>query len=216
MSEKSEHERPVSKTKESVRSFRSGDLVKLGHGIEVSLDRLDKYALQLMALNPEKDWVEEIIPLACEKLYHMSEFLLGISAAELEFVATHGRRWRPGDGLDLPTLIFDPANPKASCKAFRDKLKGTPLPHRNAILARWIRECHEIYLQERERLGQGKRFPAVVSPGVRPINYPGFAGPIFIGKEIGGLKRYMCIRSANSRSARRAKQLFLARHGKTV
>ena len=51
--------------------------MKLGHAIEVSLDRLDKYALQLMALNPEKDWVEEIIPLACEKLYRMRGFLFG-------------------------------------------------------------------------------------------------------------------------------------------
>ena len=53
--------------------------MKLGHGIEVSLDRLDQYALHLVALNPDKDWVEEIIPRACEKLYQMSQFLLGIS-----------------------------------------------------------------------------------------------------------------------------------------
>ena len=186
MSEKSERERLVSKTKESVWSFRSGDLVKLGHGIEISLDRLDKYALQLMALNPDKDWVEEIIPLACEKLYQMRGFLLGISPAELEFVATHGRRWRPGEGVVLPdALIFDPAKPAESCKIFRSKLKGTPLPQRDAFLEKWIRECHEIYLQRREKLGQRERIA-------------GFEGFIFVGKEIEGLKRYMRIRSAKS------------------
>ena len=118
-------------------------------------------------------------------------------------MAMYGRRWRPGDGVVLPdALIFDPAKPAESCKLFRRQLKGTPLPHRDAFLEKWIRECHEIYLERREEVGQKERIPA-------------FKGFIFVGKEIEGLKRCLRIRSIHSRSAKRAKKLFLAGHGKT-
>lgn len=175
---------------------RGGTLVRLSDGTEVPLEGFGQFALQLQALNPAMDW-EDILPLAAQKLCQVKGFFCGLEAGELAFVATHGRRWRPGEGLDLPALIFDPTNPKGSCKVFRDKLKGTPLPHRDAFLERRIRECHEIYLQQREKFGQGERVP-------------GFEGFIFVGKEIEGLKRYLRIRSVKSRSAKRARQLFLA------
>jgi len=76
------------------------------------------------------------------------------------------------------------------------------LPHRDAFLEKWIRECHEIYLEQREKFGQGERIP-------------GFEGFIFDGIEIEGLKRYLRIRSVKSRSAKRAQQLFLAGHEKS-
>jgi hypothetical protein len=191
-----------------------GGMLQLGDGIEVSIERLDRYALAFQALYPDKDWVEEIIPLAVRRIYQMSELLSGGAyPAEFEFMAAHARRWKPGDGISLKAdvLIFDPAFAKESCKAFRERLKGTALPFQDGALERRIYECHEIYLERREELGQGRRFPPSGKPGgVMGTFYPGFEGPVFIGKEIEGLARYMNIRSVKARSARRAKQLFLA------
>jgi hypothetical protein len=192
---------------------KGGTLVRLGDGIEVPIERLDRYALALAAQHPKMDWVEEIIPLACQRLGQMSGFLSGVHPAELEFATTHGRRWKPGEGIILQAdvLIFDPAFAKESCKAFRERLKGTALPFQDGALERRIYECHEIYLERREELGQGRRFPPSGKPGgLADTFYPGFEGPVFVGKEIDGLARYMRIRSVKARSAGRAKQLFLA------
>ena len=193
--------------------FEGSTLVRLGKGIEIPIERLDQYALALAAQYPDKDWVEEIIPLACQRLGQMSEFLSRIHPIELEFMAMHGRRWKLGDGISLKAdiLVFDPAQPAESARVFRARLKGTLLPHGDPALIRRIWECHEIYLERREELGQGKRFPPFGKPGgVADTFYPGFEGPCFIGKEIEGLKRYMNIRFPKARSAQRAKQLFLA------
>jgi hypothetical protein len=192
--------------------LKDGTLVRLCDGIEVPIERLDRYALALAAQHPKMDWVEEIIPLACQRLGQMSGFLSGVHPAELEFATTHGRRWKPGEGIILQAdvLIFDPALAKESCKVFRE-LKGTLLPVTDAALIRRIWECHEIYSERREQLGQKRRFPPSGEPGaLADTFYPGFEGPVFIGKEIEGLKRYMNIRFAHARSAGRAKQLFLA------
>jgi hypothetical protein len=148
-----------------------------------------------------------------QKIYQMSELLSGAHPAEFEFMAAHARRWKPGDGISLKAdvMIFDPAQPAESCKVFRERLKGTLLPRQDGALERRIWECHEIYLERRGELGQGKRFPPSGEPGgVVDTFYPGFEGPIFIGREIEGLKRYLDIRFACARSAQRAKQLFLA------
>lgn len=167
------------------------------HGNAAGL--LSQIALQLMQSERDKD-LEELFARAYQLICKEKEFLSGVPPAELAFVAIHGRRWRLGEGVPLPDeLIFDPAKPAESFKIFRSKLKGTPLPHRNAFLERRIRECYEIFLQQREKRGQGERMP-------------GFQGFIFVGIEIEGLKRYLRIRSVKARSAKRARQLFLAGH----
>ena len=147
--------------------------------------------------------LEELFARAYQLICKEKEFLSGVPPAELAFVAIYGRRWRLGEGVPIPDeLIFDPAKPAESFKTFRSKLKGTPLPHRNAIFERQIRECYEIFLQQREKHGRGERVP-------------GFKGFIFVGEEIEGLKRYLRIRSLKSRSAKRARHLFLAGHEKS-
>jgi hypothetical protein len=176
--------------------------VALSHPMEMPPGLLSQIALQLMQSEGGKD-LEGLFAQAYQLICKEKEFLSEVPPAELAFVAIHGRRWKLGEGVVLPdTLIFDPAKPAESCKIFRSKLKGTPLAHRNAILERWIRECHEIYFQQREKHGQGERVP-------------GFEGFIFVGGEIEGLKRYLRIRSVKSRSAKRARQLFLAGHEKS-
>ena len=175
--------------------------VALSHPMEMPPGLLSQIALQLMR-SGGKD-LEELFARAYQLICKEKEFLSGVTPAELAFVAIHGRRWKPGEGAVLPDeLIFDPAKPAESFKTFRSKLKGTPLPRRNAFLKRWIGECHEIYLEQRAKFEQGKRIP-------------GLDGFIFVGEEIEGLKRYMRIRSVKSRSAKRARQLFLAGHEKS-
>ena len=121
--------------------------------------------------------------MACQMLCQMNEFLSEVSSAELEFMAIYGRRWRPGDGVVLPdALIFDPAKPAESCKLFRRQLRGTPLPHRDAFLEKWIGSATKSTSNWREEFGQRERVP-------------GFKGFIFVGKEIEGLKRCLRIRS---------------------
>jgi hypothetical protein len=71
--------------------------------------------LQLQAQNSDKDWLEEIVPLAIQKLCQLRAFLLEVSSEELEFIGVHGRRWKAGEGFDFATLpqvpkvVFDRA-----------------------------------------------------------------------------------------------------------
>jgi hypothetical protein len=96
-------------TRKTMESRLYADQVRLAKESKITIDRLDRYALALQAQYPDKDWAEDIIPLALQRLNQMSKLLSGVHPAELAFMVQNGRRWKPGEWVTLTTaaLIFD-------------------------------------------------------------------------------------------------------------
>jgi hypothetical protein len=140
---------------------KGGTFVRLSDGIEVSLEGFGQFALQLQAQNRKMVW-DDIIPLAASRLCQVKRFFGGLEAGELEFVATHGRRWKAGEGFllspeglaktpPIAELVFDPANLEESCKMLRAQFEGIRFPERDSTLEKYVRECHKAVHHEWRR-----------------------------------------------------------------
>jgi hypothetical protein len=199
----------------------SGNLVRFSNGLEIPLERVDRYALQIWAQNPGKDWVEEIIPLAVQKLHQMTKFLAEVSTEELNFMTTHGRRWRAGEGIDFsifpqgPEVVFVRDDLEASCQALRGQFeKIIRLPARNNTLIRYVEEAYKAIICERRRRrhalrAQGGLIKQSQLYGQR-YGTPARRAFIFIGREVEFLKHYIDLR-AKKQIAKKAERLALAK-----
>jgi hypothetical protein len=188
-----------------------------GHPLKIPPGILSQLVLLFMQLPRYRSAsTEELFPRAYQ-LFCDERAFLSMEPEELTFSASHGRRWGPGDrwkpeaGIDRskllpePRLILDPAKLEASCRVFREQFKAVELPKRDRILANWIWEAYEILKEEygidRQDFKSGTE-PVEQAEGDRPF--------VFTGLKVTNLLReYLVIRSMGSRSAERAKRLFL-------
>jgi hypothetical protein len=134
------------------------------HPIPLPPGVLSQVAVQLNALFPREDLIEDLFPRAYQLLCEEQKFLGGTEPRELAFVSTHGRHWKAGEGFLLsaeglakapavPELKFDPSPAKleASCEMLRLLFEGISFPARPETLANYVRECHKAIHRERER-----------------------------------------------------------------
>jgi hypothetical protein len=193
---------------------KGGTFVRLSDGIEVSLEGFGQFALQLQAQNRKMVW-DDIIPLAASRLCQVKRFFGGLEAGELEFVATHGRRWKAGEGFllsaeglekapEIDKLVFEPANLEASCKMLRVLFPRAKLARRNPTLAEHVRECHKALHRAQEARKAALRARGEPEAyGIARQSYSAFAhGELaFVGSQIGFLWDYLDLRGKRVRPA---------------
>jgi hypothetical protein len=207
------------------RRLQGGTLVRLGDGIEVSLEGFGQFALQLQAQNSKMDW-DDIIALAASRLCQVKGFLGGLEAGELEFVATHGRRWKAGEdfllsaeGLakipQIPELRFDPDNLEESCKMLRAQFEAVKLARRNKTLAEHVMECHQAIHRAQERRKELLRARGEEDVGgVAAQDYEAFAseGLVFAGSQVRFLGDYLALRGGRVAPATAERRVLSSRN----